>query len=497
MSPEAFPGDLFSSTEQAESTLVKREGLLGLGLDVGLNLGGDKKSESRTSRGTTPTPQPISKTPIATSNLQSPSPTGPPATGAKSEPPGKVSPGTKAPGAPTNGEAPSVITAANGGSPEAPKKAGSSDKIPGEPGDSHPVNTPSNGGTPEKALPDNKNPDALTTSEPPTKTPVVGNNSDPPRKTGSNDQIAIGPSVDAHPTNNPAPVPPSVTPTTSSTSNTTRSGGTNPTPKTSPTPASRPISDPVPQGTPSTTGEVGNSSTRIRGSDIHTPFSQPTKVLPQANSTSVDSSPVPLDTLRPGISKTPKSSHKSSSSQNEFTTTLKIVLPIVGGIGALYILWTVIRKWKFRPSRKFEQRLDGYDVFEPRPPSFVEKSYDRNYPSHSEFYSMNHTENGSSAGHSDYYNDGVQGSGSGHTPIELVYPTMKDGYEYNRYSPQRTFTLPGSSSPRQDPANDYLTQQQAYADLHATLQLPPPVFVSDSHIPSWYEMGVDPQPVKQ
>jgi len=49
-----------------------------------------------------------------------------------------------------------------------------------------------------------------------------------------------------------------------------------------------------------------------------------------------------------------------------------IIAAVVAGV---FLLWTIIRKWKFRPSKRFAKKLDDYDedVFAPRPPSFGEK----------------------------------------------------------------------------------------------------------------------------
>ncbi|KAH9819099.1 hypothetical protein DFH28DRAFT_957648 [Melampsora americana] len=429
---ETFEDISYSKEQESKSTHVKRDGLLGLGLDVGVNLGADKQPESHGPRGTTPTPQPITRTPIANPKPQPPSSAGPPAAGAKSEQTGKAGTGSKAPVAPSTGEPPPVSNTAHGSGPETPKKAGPNDKTPG----------------------------ASPANEPPPRNPVVENRPGPQQKTGSSNKSPNGPSVDAPPTsdNHPNPKPP-------------------------PTPASRPISHPAPHSATSTNGEIGEG---IRGSDIHTPFSQPKETSPEVNRTSFDSVPNSIPPLPPGSSKTTIQSHNTSNSHKELATTLKIVLPILGSLGALYILWTIIRKWKLRPSRKFEARLDEYGVFEPRPPSFVEKSYDRHHPYRSGSYSGSHSEHVSSAGHSNYHNDGIQGSGGSRTPTENSYGNTKDGHENHRYFPQKTLTL----SPRQGPLDGFSVQQLVYPDSHMKPQPPPPVFTSDLHIPSWYQKGV-------
>lgn len=80
---------------------------------------------------------------------------------------------------------------------------------------------------------------------------------------------------------------------------------------------------------------------------------------------------------------------------------------VVGVVAVVYFLWTIIRKWKFKPSRKFEQRLEDYDenLFDPRPPSFGEKRYD----SHVRPLSINSASSPSSAnrrGNGQYIGDG-------------------------------------------------------------------------------------------
>jgi len=39
--------------------------------------------------------------------------------------------------------------------------------------------------------------------------------------------------------------------------------------------------------------------------------------------------------------------------------TVIALIAIAGSIGLAFAIWTIIRKWKFRPSREFEDRLNG------------------------------------------------------------------------------------------------------------------------------------------
>jgi len=42
-------------------------------------------------------------------------------------------------------------------------------------------------------------------------------------------------------------------------------------------------------------------------------------------------------------------------------TTLTIIIVLAASVGGCAIIWTIIRKWKFRPSAEFEDRLDPID----------------------------------------------------------------------------------------------------------------------------------------
>jgi hypothetical protein len=42
-------------------------------------------------------------------------------------------------------------------------------------------------------------------------------------------------------------------------------------------------------------------------------------------------------------------------------TTLTIIIVLAASIGGCAIIWTIIRKWKFRPSAEFEDRLEPID----------------------------------------------------------------------------------------------------------------------------------------
>jgi hypothetical protein len=42
-------------------------------------------------------------------------------------------------------------------------------------------------------------------------------------------------------------------------------------------------------------------------------------------------------------------------------TTLTIIIVLAASVGGCAIIWTIIRKWKFRPSAEFEDRLEPID----------------------------------------------------------------------------------------------------------------------------------------
>ncbi|KAI9608954.1 hypothetical protein H4Q26_005148 [Puccinia striiformis f. sp. tritici PST-130] len=110
----------------------------------------------------------------------------------------------------------------------------------------------------------------------------------------------------------------------------------------------------------------------------------PTKTSPSRGqlpptdpSTTVSPASSPTASADPSNNRTPKQApHKSDDSSSGFgSTTIKTIGIIAAVIAGLFLLWTIIRKWKFSPSKRFAKKLDDYDedVFAPRPPSFGEK----------------------------------------------------------------------------------------------------------------------------
>ncbi|KAH7885930.1 hypothetical protein F5I97DRAFT_1876466 [Phlebopus sp. FC_14] len=98
---------------------------------------------------------------------------------------------------------------------------------------------------------------------------------------------------------------------------------------------------------------TASSSSVPAPSTTTTPASSPTQQ--QQQSQSIDyvttSSAVP--------SPTQTSSTSSSSGINN--TAMTVLIVVAASVGASIIIWTIIRKWKFRPSSNFEDRMQPID----------------------------------------------------------------------------------------------------------------------------------------
>ncbi|KAI6162080.1 hypothetical protein EDD17DRAFT_1819111 [Pisolithus thermaeus] len=78
-------------------------------------------------------------------------------------------------------------------------------------------------------------------------------------------------------------------------------------------------------------------------------------------------------------SSTPTSSSAPESASTLSHTAVTVLIVIAVSIGAAVILWTVIRKWKFRPSSNFEDRMQPIDW---RPDGRRGQRHSRHAPSH-------------------------------------------------------------------------------------------------------------------
>jgi len=51
----------------------------------------------------------------------------------------------------------------------------------------------------------------------------------------------------------------------------------------------------------------------------------------------------------------------TSGASSTTKTTLTVLIALAASVGGIVIIWTVIRKWKFKPSDKFEDRMQPID----------------------------------------------------------------------------------------------------------------------------------------
>ncbi|KAH0838178.1 hypothetical protein J3R83DRAFT_6429 [Lanmaoa asiatica] len=84
--------------------------------------------------------------------------------------------------------------------------------------------------------------------------------------------------------------------------------------------------------------------------------------------TSAQSNKTPTDTptqsvlyLTSSSAPTPTQTSSASSSSGMSHTALTVLIVIAASVGAAVIVWTIIRKWKFRPSSDFEGRMQPID----------------------------------------------------------------------------------------------------------------------------------------
>ncbi|KAA1090432.1 hypothetical protein PGT21_001098 [Puccinia graminis f. sp. tritici] len=158
----------------------------------------------------------------------------------------------------------------------------------------------------------------------------------------------------------------------------------------------------------------------------------------------------PSPSAQPDPNRTPKTPpHKSDDSSSGFgSTTIKLMAIIAGCVAGLFLLWTIIRKWKFRPSKRFAKKLDEYDedVFAPRPPSFGEKRAN------------------------DYQAYSIPTAPNPGPVLNSHYPS---------YLPERSGTPHSAMSPQKAPyGNDLHGSQpyQAHRISHASITQPPAMF---------------------
>jgi len=91
----------------------------------------------------------------------------------------------------------------------------------------------------------------------------------------------------------------------------------------------------------------------------------------------------------------------STGASSTTKTTLTIIIALAASIGGIAIVWTLIRKWKFKPSDKFEDRMQPID-WQPSSPEEGLPGLHRatSTHSHKSFYSGGHeSDHGSSQQH--------------------------------------------------------------------------------------------------
>ena len=94
------------------------------------------------------------------------------------------------------------------------------------------------------------------------------------------------------------------------------------------------------------------------------------------------------------------SSPPASGATSTTKTTLTVVIALAASIGGIAIIWTLIRKWKFKPSDKFEDRMQPID-WQPTGPEEGVPGLHRatSTRSHASFYSGGHESDRSSSQH--------------------------------------------------------------------------------------------------
>jgi hypothetical protein len=168
------------------------------------------------------------------------------------------------------------------------------------------------------------------------------------------------------------PSTPSSTPSSPSASNTPQASSAAPASQSVASPSSS-VSDPAVQSasstqthssqssassTASTQSATSSASTSSPPTLTATPSAQKDAQVTTTNgaSPSVDSVTYTSHIPAASSSSSPSDSQLGASSLSHTTITILIVL--AASIGGCAIVWTIIRKWKFRPSAQFEDRLE-------------------------------------------------------------------------------------------------------------------------------------------
>ncbi|KAH9969092.1 hypothetical protein BC827DRAFT_1167669 [Russula dissimulans] len=216
----------------------------------------------------------------------------------------------------------------------------------------------------DKAAADSASPTTpSTTSDAPTSQDAQRSSSPPSSPQSSSTTSSAQDTESVSSTSKPSS--PSSTSSAVSTSTTTSSTSTTPTPSTSSTPTPKDESTPL---------------TPVKG-----------------KSTTVDS--VTVTSHVPAASSSSGSDSAQLGASSLSHTTITILIVLASSIGGCAIIWTIIRKWKFRPSSQFEDRLE--------PVNWQPTEHDSGFPTHrrmpsnaSSFHSAGHDNMGLSRGDS-------------------------------------------------------------------------------------------------
>ncbi|KAH9082220.1 hypothetical protein EDB83DRAFT_2213943 [Lactarius deliciosus] len=110
--------------------------------------------------------------------------------------------------------------------------------------------------------------------------------------------------------------------------------------------------------TSSSTSSTPTSSSSTPNTPVSTADTKPSPATGNSP-TSVDSVIVTSHVAAPSSSSSSDNSQVGGSSLSH--TTLTILIVLAASIGGCAIIWTIIRKWKFRPSAEFGDRLEPID----------------------------------------------------------------------------------------------------------------------------------------
>ncbi|KIK91460.1 hypothetical protein PAXRUDRAFT_629728 [Paxillus rubicundulus Ve08.2h10] len=159
-----------------------------------------------------------------------------------------------------------------------------------------------------------------------------------------------------------------------------------------------------PTNSASTSSSTTFSSTSSHSSSTPAP---PTSTQPDSIPTQQSES---IYYLTSSVAPSPTQTSSTSSSSGMSHAAMTILIVIAASVGAAIIIWTIIRKWKFRPSSDFEGRMQPIDW---QPGSDVDTGFSgqrHRMSNASSFHS------GSSHGHGD---DQFRGQAGGHSAAAL------------------------------------------------------------------------------